>query len=309
VDVDASLSDGVLEVRVKESGFSGNREQIPDVLPAVLDVARRLVAPKDVAARIATNVGREPEAGARQRAVLMLAREFRQHPATRATLLAAREDASGEVRLRAATFLGEEGRETLLDLVARTGTDDACAARAVEALGERLPAPTAEASLRRALGGAGRPLTAQACLEALGRRGRPDAEGLLLEALRSEDPAVSVAAAQALGRAGTIAAVVPLREAAERGGGLRSAARQAIAQIQSRLAGAEPGQLSLAGGEAGALSLADGEPGRLTLADEEQQPGPDQGDCTAERRPILADSTPDEALDARKARQTSLQRD
>ena len=44
--------------------------------------------------------------------------------------------------------------------------------------------------------------------------------------------------------------------------------RQAIAEIQARLAGAEPGQLSLAGGEAGALSLADGEPGRLTLADE-----------------------------------------
>ena len=290
VEVGASLSDGVLEVRLKESGFSPNRERIPDVLPAVLDVARRLVAPPDVAGRIAENVRRETEAGARLRAVLMLSREFRQHPATRATLLAAREDASEEVRLRAAMALGEEGRETLIDLVGRAGTDDACAARAIGALGESLPEGLAQTTLRRALGGAGRPSTAQACLEALGRLGRPDAEGLLLQALRREEPPVSVAAARALGRAGTVTAVVPLREAAERSGDLRRPARQAIAEIQARLAGAAPGQLSLAGGAAGALSIADGEPGRLTLADEEPEerspPGSEEKSTgTVSRRP------------------------
>ena len=170
--------------------------------------------------------------------------------------------------------LGEEGRDTLVDLVTRADTGDSCAARAIVSLGERLSAKAAGAALRRALGGAGRPLTARACLEALGHRGLPEAEGLLLEALRSEDAPVSVAAAEALGRAGTVTAVAPLREAAERSGDLRRAARQAIAEIQARLAGAEPGQLSLAGGEAGALSLADGEPGRLTLADGE--PGQDR---------------------------------
>jgi hypothetical protein len=293
VEVDATLADGVLEVRVKESGFSGSREHVPVILAGALDVARLLVSPKDVAARIAENVRREPEPGARLRAVLTLAREFSPHPATRATLLAAREDASEEVRLRAAMFLGEEGRETLLDLVARTGTDDACAARAIEALGERLPEGLAEATLRRALGGAGRPLTAQACLQALGRLARPDAEGLLLEALHSEDLPVSVAAARALGRAGAVTAVAPLREAAERGGDLRRAARQAIAGIQARLAGAEPGQLSLAGGEAGALSLADGEPGRLSLADEGVIPR-DAGRTGPEESAVPADpSSPD----------------
>ena len=280
VDVDATLADGVLEVCVKESGFSGSGEHIPAILQEALEVARLLVAPEDVAGRIAANVGREPEPGARLRAVLMLAREFRPHPATRATLLAAREDASEEVRLRAAMALGEEGRATLLDLVGRTGTGDACAARAIGALGENLPEGLAQTTLRRALGGAGRPLTAQACLEAQGRLGRPDAEALLLQALRTDDPPVSVAAARALGRVGTVTAVVPLREAAERGGDLRRAARQAIAEIQARLAGAEPGQLSLAGGEAGALSLADGEPGRLTLADaesaERSEPGSEE---------------------------------
>jgi len=262
-EVDASLSDGVLEVRVKESGFSSNRERIPDILPAVLDVARRLVAPKDVAERIAENVRQEAEPGARLRAVLTLAREYFPHPVTRATLLEARDDASEEVRLRAAMALGEEGRETLVDLVERADTGDSSAARAIEALGERLSAEAAEAALRRALGEAGRPQTALACLEALGRMGRPEAEGLLLEALRSEAPSVQAAAARALGRVGTVAAVAALRQAMPPHGDLLlSVGRQAIAEIQARLAGAEPGQLSLAGGEAGALSLADGEPGQ-----------------------------------------------
>jgi hypothetical protein len=95
----------------------------------------------------------------------------------------------------------------------------------------------------------------------------------MLEALRSEDAEVAVAAARALGRAGTVASVPPLREAMQRRGELRSAARQAIAGIQARLTGAAPGQLSLARGDAGALSLADGagEPGRLSLAEEAEE--------------------------------------
>ncbi len=270
IDVHTSLSDGVLEVRIKESGFSANRERVPEILAGALDVARLLVAPDDVAARIAANVARESEAGARLKGVQMLAREFPHHPATREALLAAREDASEEVRLRAASALGEEGRETLVDLVTRAESDDSCAARAIGALGDRLPEGLVESTLRRALDGAPRRQTAQACLEALARLGRTEAEGLILDALRSEDAQVSVAAARALGRVGTVAAVASLREAMQpRGELLRSAGRQAIAEIQSRLAGAGPGQLSLSGGEAGALSLADGEPGRLTLSDAE----------------------------------------
>jgi hypothetical protein len=268
VDVSATLSHGVLEVRVKESGFSGRREHVPAILADALDVARRLVAPADVAARIAENVRAEPEPGARLSAVLSLAREFGGHEATRATLLAARDDANEEVRLRAAMALGEEGRETLLDLVGRAGTGDAVAARAVAALGERLPEGLAEATLRCALDETGRTSTARACLEALGRLGR--AEALMIEALRSRDSEVQAAAARALGRAGTVAAVVALHEATAPHGDLpRSVARQAIAEIQARLPGAGPGQLSLSAEEAGALSLAEGEPGALSLADVE----------------------------------------
>jgi hypothetical protein len=284
IEVDASLSDGVVEVRVREGVFSSKGERVPEILEGVLEVARRLVAPGDVAARIAGNLRAEPEPGARLQGVLMLAREFPKHPATREALLAACGDASDEVRLRAATALGEEGRETLADLVERAGTDDSCAARAIAALGERLSLEQAEAALRRALGGVGRAQTAQACLEALGRLGRPEHEGLLLEALRGDPLPVSVAAARALGRAGTVAAVAPLRETASPAfpGELRSASRQAIAEIQSRLTGAAPGQLSLAGGEAGALSLADGEPGRLSLAEAETEPPPSSRGASTE---------------------------
>jgi HEAT repeat protein len=268
--VDGSLGDGVLEVRVRESGRSRSSERLPEVLAHVLQVARRLFVPPDIAARIAENLRAEPEAGVRLRGVLMLSREFPDHPAAREALLAACKDASEEVRLRAATALGEEGRETLLGLVEGAHTEDSCAARAIAALGDRLPAERVEASLRLALREAGRRLTALACLEALGRLGRAEHESLLLQALPSEDPAVSVAAVRALGRAGTVAAVAALQEAAERGGDLRGAARQAIAEIQARATGAEPGQLSLAGGEAGAVSLADGEPGTLSLSEEEE---------------------------------------
>jgi hypothetical protein len=76
---------------------------------------------------------------------------------------------------------------------------------------------------------------------------------------------VRVAAARALGQVGTIAAVLPLKEREAQDRAVRAAARQAIAEIQSRARGAAPGQLSLAGGESGRLSLASGEEGRLSL--------------------------------------------
>jgi hypothetical protein len=63
--------------------------------------------------------------------------------------------------------------------------------------------------------------------------------------------------------------VLPLKEAAERfsrDAELSRATRQAIAEIQSRLPGASPGQLSLAGADAGQLSLTQADAGQLSLA-------------------------------------------
>jgi hypothetical protein len=65
--------------------------------------------------------------------------------------------------------------------------------------------------------------------------------------------------------------VLPLKETAERfesDPDLSRATRQAIAEIQSRLPGASPGQLSLAGAEVGQLSLAQGDAGQLSLVND-----------------------------------------
>ena len=78
---------------------------------------------------------------------------------------------------------------------------------------------------------------------------------------------MTLAAAVALGRSGSAAAVAPLRrlETASTDAAHRRAARQAIAEIQERLTGAFPGQLSLSEGESGQLSLAEDEAGRVSL--------------------------------------------
>jgi hypothetical protein len=63
--------------------------------------------------------------------------------------------------------------------------------------------------------------------------------------------------------------VLPLKQAAARDGALSAMAHQSIAAIQSRVAGAAPGQLSITdGGQAGRLSLSRAEAGRLALKNE-----------------------------------------
>jgi hypothetical protein len=110
---------------------------------------------------------------------------------------------------------------------------------------------------------------ATAAALALGTAGNAAAEPALIPALQREQEDLLIAAANALARVGSVAAVLPLKEAAERfprNPELQRATRQAIAEIQSRLPGASPGQLSLAGTEAGQLSLAQDEAGQLSLA-------------------------------------------
>jgi hypothetical protein len=270
IEVHASLAGSKLVVWVPHRRFDTRAqmvEQLTAVLGQVLAVAHRLVAPTDLTDRIAENLREEPEVDVRIQSLKLLAREYAEDPVTGRALRTALGDPSEEVRLQAATALGEGGQRTLLALI-ENATHDSCAARAVAALGHRLAARQAEAALGRALDSGGRAETALACLEVLRESGRPESESLLLQALRTEDPQIAAAAARALGRAGTATAVGPLREVAETGHGeLRAAARQAVPEIQARLSGAAPGQLSLAGSAAGALSLPEGEPGQLGLVD------------------------------------------
>ncbi|HYH44514.1 MAG TPA: hypothetical protein VEG34_02425, partial [Thermoanaerobaculia bacterium] len=134
--VRAALRNGVLEVWPRERGRGLPTKHLTAVLEGVIDVAQRLVAPRDLAARIAANIPEEPEAGVRLQGITVLAREFPEHPDAREALRAARADPSREVRLRAAAALGAEGRETLLALVASDATEDSTAAGAVRALSE-----------------------------------------------------------------------------------------------------------------------------------------------------------------------------
>jgi len=275
-----------------------------DLVRQLLDLARHLSQPLDVVQRVARNAREDPISEVRLQNLLLLVRELPGQEVTTEALRAACEDPSPKVRLRAAKVLGAETRGLLLELAA-SAEDDSASAQAVVILGAGLPPERRREILVQALR---RRLfkTAHACLEALGAggepadvdilakilarekndlavtaaqalgasgkpaAGNPAAEPPLLAALRHSRPDVRVAAAKALARAGTAAAVLPLKEAAERtpDPDLLRATRQSIAEIQSRLQGASPGQLSLADAEIGKLSLAETEAGQLSLADD-----------------------------------------
>jgi hypothetical protein len=287
-----SISAGVFRAeQVKE-------DAIPRVLPRLLDVGRRFARPPDVPRRLAGNATGDPQAGVRLQNLLCLIRELPEAPETREALRTACSDGSPEVRLQAAKGLGAEGRDLLLDL-AKSRADDAVRAEAVSSLDRELPFERTKAILDDALDRR-LPKTARACLEALSKRGdaaavdelgkvlaldqgelaaaaaqalgasgSPAAESALLLALQRQEADLQVAAAHALGRVGSVAAVLPLHEAAGSSWldrELHRAASQAIADIQSRLPGASPGQLSLAATEAGHLSLAQAEAGQLSIA-------------------------------------------
>jgi HEAT repeat protein len=281
--------------RAVDRDYLGEIARLPEVLEAVLALARRLAPPEDLARRLADNLKAEPEAGVRVQCLTTLSREFPDHPATRGAVLAAREDPDAAVRLRAGMALGPEGRGVLLAIASGEGAPDETTARAVALLAGDLGMDEATALLRNALR-TRRLATANECISVVGRRGGrkaveilgrvlavekgptawaaaralamtrdPAAEGPLLRALLDGPRDLRLAAATALGAVGTTAAVAPLREAESGDAEMRRTARQAVAEIHSRAAGAAPGQLSLAGGESGQLSLATDEEGRLSL--------------------------------------------
>jgi len=290
------LENGILEIEVSR-GVTAPR--LAEVLERAIAVGRLLSSSADVPRRVADNLKHERLARVRLASLAALVREYPDDPATREAVLAAREDPEPDVRLRAGIALGPEGRDVLRSIARSSGIEDDTASKAVAALEADLTVDEAVGLLRNALG-ARRAATATACMVAIGRRGGaaaievlaevlavetgelgaaaaralaatgdPAAEGPLLRALAEGSPGVRLAAVNVLGHVGTAASVGPLREAEVADAGLRRGARQAIAEIQARLTGAEPGQLSLAGSEAGALSMAVGEAGSLSLADEE----------------------------------------
>src|SRR5439155_6502015 len=278
---------------------SGTHEvQVARTVSLLLEAARRLQRPSDLVARLVQNALHDPVAKVRLANLLTLVAEYPERPATERALFEACGDESDMVRVRAAIPRGERGRPILLE-IASGSLDDGAGARAVAALDEYLPSDTVSDVLRRALR-LRQMQTARACQVTLARRGEaavrqvvnvlsiekgelaivaaealaatgsPDAEAHLVAALSRNIPELRIAAARGLGRVGSASAVLPLKEAEARHAGetgFSRAAREAIAQIQERLTGASPGQLSLAAAEAGTLSLTEDERGRLSLKD------------------------------------------
>jgi HEAT repeat protein len=296
----ALLCNQELRIDVAEDPrFEHATHRVTELLPAMIEIAKRLVRPADIAGRLAHNAQKDPLPAVRLANLqLLLVKHDKKTPIADKVLRAALDDPDEEVRLSAAAALDEDGRPTLLKVAFET-TDDGRAARAVQLLGESLPASKAQELLEQSLRGR-RVRTMLNCIATLGRMRRKEALDLLRRIVETEpeelavaaaralgmlvDPACEaplvsalgrdarrlvVAAAESLGKAGSVSAVAALQEAAGRhwpDGDVRRATRQAIAEIQSRLTGASPGQLSLASVEAGQVSLAEGEESRGRLS-------------------------------------------
>ncbi len=287
------MADGQLRAEMPESRLS-------DMLPLLLEAGRHFAGRVDILRRLAENAHRDPEAGVRLQNLHLLVRDHPGDPETAEALRTACLDTCPEIRLEAAKELGAEGREVLAEL-AGNAPNDSTSAKAISILGRELPFDRVAAILDTAVSSR-RLLTAGACMKligvdgsdeavrilagvlarekgekgelavaaavALGLTGNPAAEAPLLPVLEEGETALQVTAADALAHVGSAVAVLPLKELAGHGSStaLRKAAREAIAEIQDRLQGASPGQLSLAGTEAGQLSLASTEAGQLSLA-------------------------------------------
>lgn len=290
------------QVVLETHGSLADREKFRRHLEELVDLARRLCAPRDPAALLAANAGRDSLPGVRLRNLELLVERFPERAETKDALRAALEDRDPAVRLHAARSLGPEGHPVLDALACASDTPERIAVEAIRAIGRAVGAQRAAALLDRALAAERRDL-ALAAVEALGQAGGPRAAERLTPLLAEADeelaaaavrglvatgdprtPAalvtaldhrgrpVRLAAAAALGQAGGVEAVPALRAAVAAHPtdlGLRRAVAGAIAAIQER-AGASAGQLALAAGEAGGLALAEGlDTGRVALTEGE----------------------------------------
>ena len=292
-------TEGPLEIAFGELSVDLPDGRIAYVLPMLLELRIRLARPLNIPRRLAENAMHDAVPGVRVHNLLLLINELPDAPETAEALRAVRSDPSPEVRLRIAIELESEGRD-ILRALATDLEDDAVSARALSSVGGELTFEQLRDLLDRAMSRYHRQ-TAGTCLKAigysgdaaavevlakvleqeygdlapvaaraLGETGSPAAEPPLLQALERDQEDLKLAAVEALGRVGSPAAVLPLKEAADRFAAVRNAARQAVAEIQSRIQGALPGQLSLAEAEAGQLSLADDPAGQLSLSDDDQ---------------------------------------
>lgn len=315
VKAGGKVKDGVVSIALHRRFRDG--EALSGIIQQLVAVAERLAQPDQTVERLAALARFDAVPGTRHRCLQELIGSHSGDPLTDMALRSALADRTPEVRLLAAVALGDAGLDCLREIVASGGTSPEVARSAVEALGERLPEEVALTRLEKAVRAGHERLvhvlverfgpstsrqgvarlarqlrhetpaeTAAACARALGRTGSAAAVAPLVAALARDGAAVRAAAAEALGKVGSVGTIAALREAASgnlMSPSVRRAAVAAIAEIQSRLTGAAPGQLALSRGEAGSLALADRADGDLTLVG---SPGPEAGSTPAQRTAV-----------------------
>ena len=293
--------------RLELGGVGTSVDDVRSALRLSLELARDLSSPGlgGICARLARNATQDPAGGARLNSLLRLQESFGQTQEALQASRAGLSDASAQVRLAAARFVKGEGLEMLEALVRDRSVDPQVRTEAFGLLASRLPAERAGPLLlavvadcqgdvrRQAILELGRlrehaavdPLiallkdadsaTAAAAASALGSLGEARAEPGLLKALRQEAEDLRQGAARALGQIGSVRSVEPLLgllDTWKTDTASLDLVREAVASIQSRLAGAGAGQVSLAPdlAESGRLSLAApvAGPGDLALAPE-----------------------------------------
>jgi hypothetical protein len=328
------VKDGVVSIALHRRFRDG--EALSGFVQQLVAVAERLAQPDPTVERLAALARFDAVSGTRHRCLQELIGSHSGDPLTDMALRSALADRTPEVRLLAAVALGDAGLDCLREIVASGGTSPEVARSAVEALGERLPEEVALARLEMAVRAGHERLvrvlverfgpstsrqgvarlarqlrddapaeTAAACARALGRTGSAVAAPPLVAALARNDAGVRAAAAEALGKVGTVESIAALREAASgnlMSPSVRRAAAAAIAEIQSRLTGAAPGQLALSRGEVGSLALADRAEGDLALVG---LPEPEPG-STPTRRTEVETADPPSAPSAQPPRRSSL---
>jgi HEAT repeat protein len=281
----ASLAAGMLAAQCADDPVETRAARPTTLLTEMLGLAERLAVTTPREERIAENARADPLGGVRLRNLTALMRERTDHPATAAAVRTALDDADEQIRLTAALASGAQGVDTLRSIAFDANASDAAGTRAIDALGDALSGADAERILSASVAGGREAMIvaslhvlarhgaghiesiaallpsearrAREAARALGETGSEQAAPALVDALAHRDRDVRIAAATALGRVGSSAGhVVALRqaEASSRHRAFLRAARQAIASIQSRLVGADHGQLALTL-PAGELSL------------------------------------------------------
>jgi hypothetical protein len=250
-----ALDSGLLYCDVRPA--DANMVTLVACVRRIVDLAAHLAAAADPPTCLHRNSHEDPLARVRLRNLTTLVEHFAAHPMTQLACRAALEDPDHEIRLKAATALGADGHEALTALALGRDAPEPLAAEAASQAVKGLPA-TAALELFGTLVTHWRVPVLIAALGALAERHLAEATPTVLPLLHPSTHDVRIAAVVTLGVIATTEAIEVLHTAAASHPfdlELHRVVNAAVSAIQSRVAGAGPGQLSLAVSDAGQVSL------------------------------------------------------